>query len=130
MRKKIRVEKVRLGMYIHELCGSWMDHPFWRKSFLLDKDADLNTLRSCGIQEVWIDPARGLDAEDDTVAVSDEEAERQITAELALIAKTKPQIEARVSLHDELERARKFRPRARLRSLPCSRKPAWARRSK
>ncbi|MEW5905083.1 MAG: HD-GYP domain-containing protein [Pseudomonadota bacterium] len=113
MRKKIRVEKVRLGMYIHELCGSWMDHPFWRKSFLLDKDADLNTLRSCGIQEVWIDPARGLDAEDDTVAVSDEEAERQITAELALIAKTKPQIEARVSLHDELERARKLQAKSK-----------------
>ena len=113
MRKKIRVEKVRLGMYIHELCGSWMDHPFWRKSFLLDKDADLNTLRSCGIQEVWIDPARGLDAEDDTVAVSDEEAERQITAELALIAKTKPQIEARISLHDELERARKLQAKSK-----------------
>ena len=113
MRKKIRVEKVRLGMYIHELCGSWMDHPFWRKSFLLDKEADLNTLHNCGIQEVWIDPQRGLDAEDDAVAVSDEEAERQITAELALIAKAKPQIEARVSLHDELERARKLQAKSK-----------------
>jgi HD-GYP domain-containing protein (c-di-GMP phosphodiesterase class II) len=108
MRKRIPVQNVRIGMYIHELCGSWMEHPFWRKSFLLDTDADLNTLLSCGIQEVWIDPARGLDVEGDVAAVSDEEAEREIAAELALITKAKPQTEARVSLHNELARARKL----------------------
>jgi HD-GYP domain-containing protein (c-di-GMP phosphodiesterase class II) len=113
MRKRIPVQNVRIGMFIHELCGSWMDHPFWRKSFLLDTDADLNTLRTCGIQEVWIDPARGLDVEGDVVAVSDEEAEREIAAELALITKAKPQTEARVSLHDELIRARQLQAKSK-----------------
>lgn len=113
MRKKIPVQNVKIGMYIHELCGSWMDHPFWRKSFLLDKEADLNTLLSCGIQEVWIDPARGLDIEGNVAAVSDEEAERQIAAELELIVKAKPQSEARVSMHDELARARKLQAKSK-----------------
>jgi len=100
-------------MFIHELCGSWMEHPFWRKSFLLDTDADLNTLRTCGLQEVWIDPARGLDVEGDVVAVSDEEAEREIAAELDRITKGKPQTEARVSLHDELVRARQLQAKSK-----------------
>jgi HD-GYP domain-containing protein (c-di-GMP phosphodiesterase class II) len=113
MRKRIPVQNVRIGMFIHELCGSWMDHPFWRKSFLLDTDADLNTLRTCGIQEVWIDPARGLDVEGDVVAVSDEEAEREIAAELDRITKGKPQTEARVSLHDELIRARQLQAKSK-----------------
>jgi putative nucleotidyltransferase with HDIG domain len=113
MRKKIPVQNVRIGMFIHELCGSWMDHPFWRKSFLLDAEADLKTLRTCGIQEVWIDPGRGLDVEGDVVAVSDEEAEREIAAELDLISKNKPQTEARVSLHDELVRARQLQAKSK-----------------
>jgi len=113
MRKRIPVQNVRIGMFIHELCGSWMEHPFWRKSFLLDTDADLNTLRTCGLQEVWIDPARGLDVEGDVVAVSDEEAEREIAAELDRITKGKPQTEARVSLHDELVRARQLQAKSK-----------------
>jgi putative nucleotidyltransferase with HDIG domain len=108
MRKRIPVQNVKIGMYIHELCGSWMDHPFWRKSFLLDTDADLNTLHSCGIQEVWIDPSRGLDVEGDVVAVSNEEAERQIALDLERMGKTISRVETRASLHDELVRARQL----------------------
>ena len=113
MRKRIPVQHVKIGMFIHELCGSWMDHPFWRKSFLLDKDEDLNTLLTCGIQEVWIDPSRGLDVEGDVAAVSDEEAERQITAELDRIIKAKPQTESRVSMQDELARARQLQAKSK-----------------
>ncbi len=90
-----------------------MDHPFWRKSFLLDSEADLKTIRTCGIQEVWIDPTRGLDVEGDVVAVSDEEAELEIAAELDRITKAKPKSEARVSLHDELARARQLQAKSK-----------------
>ncbi|MEB3786471.1 DUF3391 domain-containing protein, partial [Pseudomonas paracarnis] len=40
MLKRIAVTEVRLGMYIHELCGSWMDHPFWRARWLLHSEHD------------------------------------------------------------------------------------------
>jgi hypothetical protein len=30
MLKKINVDRMRLGMLIHELCGPWMNHLFWR----------------------------------------------------------------------------------------------------
>jgi len=61
MLKRIHVEQLRIGMHVHELCGSWMDHPFWRKGFLLDNPKDLQTILSTGIKEAWIDTSKGLD---------------------------------------------------------------------
>jgi putative nucleotidyltransferase with HDIG domain len=61
---RIHVKQLRLGMFIHELCGSWMDHPFWRGAFLLEDPHDLKTLLATGLKEVWIDDAKGLGVED------------------------------------------------------------------
>lgn len=60
---RIHVKQLRLGMYVHELCGSWMDHPFWRGAFLLEKPHDLQTILSTGIKGVWIDDSKGLGVE-------------------------------------------------------------------
>lgn len=57
---KISVEQLQLGMYVHEFCGSWMDHPFWRSSFLLKDEKVLKTILASGIKEVLIDDAKGL----------------------------------------------------------------------
>jgi putative nucleotidyltransferase with HDIG domain len=59
----IPVEKLRVGMYIHEFCGSWYDHPFWRSAFLLNSQKDLSNILSVGFKEVWIDTGKGLDVE-------------------------------------------------------------------
>lgn len=61
MLKRIPVEQVILGMFVHELCGPWMGHPFWRKRFLLDSELDLQRLHTSKITEVWIDVGKGLD---------------------------------------------------------------------
>ncbi len=63
MPKRISVEQLRLGMYIHELGCSWMDHPFWRKTFLLDDPNDLKIIRATKIKLVWIDTSKGLDVD-------------------------------------------------------------------
>lgn len=57
---KISVEQLQLGMFIHEFCGSWLDHPFWRSSFLLDDTKTLKDILASGIDEVWIDDTKGL----------------------------------------------------------------------
>lgn len=57
---RLPVKDVTLGMYVHELCGSWMEHPFWRRRFLLEDPEDLKRLRESGVHEVLIDPAKGL----------------------------------------------------------------------
>ena len=66
--KKIPVEQLRSGMFLNEICGSWMDHPFWNTKFLIQDPADLKRLQTASIKEVWIDTARGLDTESDVSA--------------------------------------------------------------
>ncbi|MBZ0224441.1 MAG: HD-GYP domain-containing protein [Comamonas sp.] len=61
MLKRISVDDLALGMYVHEFCGSWMDHPFWRSRFVLDNLKDLERIRATPIREVMIDISRGKD---------------------------------------------------------------------
>ncbi|MCB5207162.1 HD-GYP domain-containing protein [Methylovorus mays] len=61
MLKRIAVTQVRLGMYIQELGGSWIDHPFWRKSFKLEDPAMLKTLQASPVKDLVIDVSKGLD---------------------------------------------------------------------
>jgi hypothetical protein len=48
-------------MYLHEFCGSWMEHPFWRAKFVLKDPKDLERIQATAIEEVWIDISKGLD---------------------------------------------------------------------
>jgi len=69
MLKKIPTRNLRLGMHLHRLEGSWMNHPFWRTRFVLEQAEDLKRLHECGVAECWIDVALGVDvAEADGVA--------------------------------------------------------------
>lgn len=61
MLKVISTKQVRLGMFVQELRGSWIDHPFWKKAFKLEDPADLKKLQSSAINEVVIDTCKGLD---------------------------------------------------------------------
>jgi len=103
MLKKITVDQLMLGMHIHEFCGSWMEHPFWRESFLLKDPADLKAIRSCGIKEVWIDVGKGLDVPGPTK----QEAEAQIDAVLESVATPKP-VEPKATMAEEIKRAAKI----------------------
>ncbi|TNF35308.1 MAG: HD-GYP domain-containing protein [Gammaproteobacteria bacterium] len=61
MRKKIKVDDLRIGMYVDKLDGNWLQHPFWRTAFNLVDDKDLQAIKNAGIQHVWIDTAKGDD---------------------------------------------------------------------
>jgi putative nucleotidyltransferase with HDIG domain len=61
MLKKINVKEVRLGMYLHELCGTWLDHPFWKTKFVLRDPAALAKLKASGVAQCWIDTSKGVD---------------------------------------------------------------------
>jgi putative nucleotidyltransferase with HDIG domain len=82
MLKRIHIEQLRLGMYIQELGGSWMENPFWRTSFLLDNPKDLHTVRSTKIKDLWIDISKGLDVEADEINPDEGETEETIAAEV------------------------------------------------
>lgn len=61
MLKVVSTKKVRLGMFIQELKGAWIDHPFWKKAFKLEDPSDLKKLQASVIKEVVIDISKGLD---------------------------------------------------------------------
>lgn len=106
---RISVKQLRLGMFIHELCGSWMDHPFWRGAFLLDKPHDLQTILSTGIKEVWIDDAKGLGVE----GGADREAiAAEVETTLAQADKASPAIQ-RIDVAQEAARAIKICARSK-----------------
>jgi HD-GYP domain-containing protein (c-di-GMP phosphodiesterase class II) len=68
MLKTIRVDQLQLGMHLHSLAGSWLDHPFWKTRFELRDPADLAKLRASGVQQCVIDTARGRDVEQPAAA--------------------------------------------------------------
>jgi len=102
--KKIRVGDLRLGMHIHEFCGSWMEHPFWRENFILDNPDDARRIADSGIAEVWIDVAKGVDVVTSAAAVSVEEAEVAVSEALSAVSQ-REEPPMQVAMAEEVKRA-------------------------
>ena len=49
MLRKIDTRQLQPGMYLQELCGTWINHPFWRTSFKLKDDAQIAKILNSGI---------------------------------------------------------------------------------
>ena len=111
MRKKIPVSCAVVGMYVDELCGNWVDSPFWRSSFKLTNAKDLKSLRSCGVKDIWIDTKKGKDI-DQQVKVPASPSEQDIEASLAKVAQPESNIEHQVSWEEELDAARRIQTKA------------------
>lgn len=102
MLKVVSTKQVRLGMFIQELKGAWIDHPFWKKSFKLEDPLVLKKLQASVVKEVVIDTSKGLDV-----------AEPEVTTPLVLeepagkveVSPSPPP--ARVSAMEEHARAKK-----------------------
>ncbi len=102
MLKRIAVAQLQSGMFVQDLCGSWMDHPFWKSAFLIDHEEDLRRILDSGIKEAWIDTDKGLDTAD---GCAKEVVEQQIDR-LLDIAEASPAIAMRpTGLAEELSRA-------------------------
>ncbi|TAK91110.1 MAG: HD-GYP domain-containing protein [Aquabacterium sp.] len=65
MLRKIPIQQLRIGMFVHEVCGSWLDHPFWRASFVVRDARQLKQLAV--VKEVIIDTSKGLDVDSPSV---------------------------------------------------------------
>lgn len=102
MLKPVPVDQVRLGMYIHELKGAWVDHPFWKSKFVLKEPTDLQKLRASIIKEVVIDVSLGMDI--DLAGV----VEQASSASPPPKEKVAPAVKVRLSLKEEGERASKI----------------------
>jgi HD-GYP domain-containing protein (c-di-GMP phosphodiesterase class II) len=113
MIKKAAINQLMLGMYVHKLSGSWLDHPFWKKSFLLDDAKQLELIGRSSIRDIWIDTTRGLDLptepDNDAEFGDDEEEPAQEPVEFdPAVTAFEDFGSAPCSLMEELERAQKI----------------------
>lgn len=102
MRKKISVDELVVGMNVTELCGSWMDNPFWRSAFVLSEPKQISALQSSNIREVWIDVEQGADLPDQ-VAPRTVQGVHASALEQVAVLEQRPL--APVAIADELARA-------------------------
>ena len=119
MLKTISTQQVRLGMFIHALKGAWIDHPFWRKSFVLTDTETLSLLLASNIKELIIDTAKGLDVEDLSTSEHTDKLKAIVDSPITLssdhvaVVSVAPNLEnppkiARIAASEERDRASKI----------------------
>lgn len=59
--KKIKIEELKIGMFIEDLDRPWFKHPFLTNKKRITSREQIEKLEAYGILEVYIDPKRGLD---------------------------------------------------------------------
>ena len=104
MIKKISIQQLKPGMFIHDINCVWMEHPFLVGTLKIKNDQTIKKIADLGVREVYIDTLKGLD-------VIDAPTEAEVNAEiehkmLAMVQQTKP-ITTTSTLSEELERSRK-----------------------
>ncbi|NTV94130.1 MAG: HD-GYP domain-containing protein [Thiobacillus sp.] len=107
--KKIPVEQLQPGMYIHDVNCGWMDHPFVASHFLVKDQATIAKIGELGIHDVYIDISRGRDVE--VAAPTQAEVRREIESRLIRIAE-EPATPARTPLAEERQRAARLHSEA------------------
>jgi putative nucleotidyltransferase with HDIG domain len=60
MLRRVSRDDVRLGMFIRSFEGSWLQHPFWRRNFVLENPSDLAKLLASDVVGVLIDDEKGV----------------------------------------------------------------------
>jgi len=57
---RVPTSQLRVGMYVNSFCGSWLQHDFFRTSFLIDSPKIVERLQASGLEAVMIDLSRGV----------------------------------------------------------------------
>ncbi|MBK9795332.1 MAG: HD-GYP domain-containing protein [Holophagaceae bacterium] len=59
--KRVRVDQLKPGMYIHDLNCGWLQHGFLRQQFLVNSPGQIEKMHKQGMHEVYIDTGKGAD---------------------------------------------------------------------
>ena len=105
MLKKVAVNQLTVGMFVHGFDESWLKHPFWRSKFLIKEPATLREVQASGITHCLIDVSKGQDLEPAVVATAPVAVAPSAPAE-------KPAKPERVPMAQELQEAARLRQRS------------------
>lgn len=103
MLKQIETRQLRVGMYLQELTGSWLNNPFWRTSRLLNDQQEINDILASHIKFAIIDTLKGIDI--GTGLNQAIQAEVRARPETASNPATNNKIQTAVPIEAEFQRA-------------------------
>jgi putative nucleotidyltransferase with HDIG domain len=78
MIKKIKVEQLKPGVFVHDFNCGWLHHPFLTDRTKLKTDKQIQKVVGYGIRELYIDTDKGVDIDD---APTQREADQEIQSE-------------------------------------------------
>jgi putative nucleotidyltransferase with HDIG domain len=105
MIKKINVEDLRVGMYIHDLNCGWLDHSFLRRRFQIKSESNIERIQSLGVHELYIDTDKGADL---PAAPTESEVVERLEQQLVEVAEQEHALPQAVSLAEERAQARRI----------------------
>ncbi len=83
-----------VGMYIHDLDASWMDHPFFSNSFPVKDARTIGKILNARIRHVYIDTEKGIDLPP--------EPDSQPESKIEVVEETPPPVIQQVSVLDQV----------------------------
>jgi len=78
MIKKIKVEQLKPGVFVHDFNCGWLHHPFLTDRTKLKTDKQIQKVVGYGIRDLYIDTDKGVDIDD---APTQREADHEIQSE-------------------------------------------------
>lgn len=107
--KRVRVDQLRPGMFVHDLDCGYLQHGFLLPRFLIKGEGQIQKMRSQGLDQVYIDTGKGLDLEAaPTLEEVKEEVRRELEATATAPAAAPPPPPVRVSHQEEVLAARRI----------------------
>jgi len=79
MIKKIKVDQLKVGMYVKKLDCPWIDHPFLTGSFKIKNENALLKVKNSRIEVAYIDIEKGVDIDKSKTSKKKEPAEQKST---------------------------------------------------
>lgn len=105
MIKKITIDQLKPGMFIHDLNCGWLDHPFLKSKFHLRDAGTIDKIRSLGIKELYIDTIKGADV---FLARTQQEVSADLDRRLLEIAGKKDDQPIASELREEAAKAKRL----------------------
>ena len=103
--KKISIEQLQPGMFVHDLDCGWLQHPFLFNRFLVVDDSMIERIARAGIKAMYIDVERG----DDIAAPTRVDVVRGIEQRVQSLAQMKAEAAKRsITVDEERRRAAKL----------------------
>jgi HD-GYP domain-containing protein (c-di-GMP phosphodiesterase class II) len=110
MIKKIKVEQLKQGMYIHDFNCGWLNHPFLTNSMKINDEHIIKKVLDYGIREIYIDTELGYDVGG---APTEDEVRQEIQTEISRIVEPPKVSRDTVSIKEEIVKAIEIKNQAK-----------------